>query len=58
MYLCQELCAARLVEIAKLFNLTHYGSVTFATHQIRKRKRLDDLFNTRLEALIKQFVAN
>ena len=58
MYLCQELCAARLVEIAKLFNLTHYGSVTFATHQIRKRKRSDDLFNNRLEAMIKRLVTN
>jgi putative transposase len=38
MYLCQELTGATLSEIARVFNLTHPGSVSFITHQIRHRK--------------------
>jgi putative transposase len=39
MYLCQELVAAKLKEIAYYFNLSHAGSVSFITHQIRQKKR-------------------
>jgi putative transposase len=37
MYLCQELAAAKLKEIANYFNLSHAGSVSFITHQIRQK---------------------
>lgn len=40
----KELSAARLVEIADYFNLNHYGSVGFTTHQIRQRKMEDHQF--------------
>jgi putative transposase len=39
MYLCQELSAAKLTEIADHFNLHHAGSVSAITHQVRKKKR-------------------
>jgi hypothetical protein len=46
MYLSQELSAARLVEIADYFNLNHYGSVGFTTHQ----------FECNLSKLIKRLI--
>jgi hypothetical protein len=40
MYLCQALlAAAKLKEIADYFNLSHAGSVSFITHQMRQKKR-------------------
>ena len=39
MYLCQELVAAKLADIATQFHLNHLGSVSFITHQVRKRLR-------------------
>ncbi len=56
MYLCQELSAARLVEIADYFNLNHYGSVGFTTHQIRQRKKVDCQFDSKLSDLIKGLI--
>ncbi len=37
MYLCQELSGLKLKEIANYFNLSHAGSVSYITHQIRKK---------------------
>jgi chromosomal replication initiation ATPase DnaA len=56
MYLSQELSAARLVEIADYFNLNHYGTVGFTTHQIRQRKRADSQFERKLSELIKGLI--
>ncbi len=36
MYFCQELLDTKLIEIAAYFNLSHGGSVSFITHQVRK----------------------
>ncbi len=41
MYLSQELAGEKLREIADYFNLSHAGSVSFITHQIRIKKRED-----------------
>jgi putative transposase len=56
MYLSQELAAARLVEIADYFNLNHYGSVGFATCQIRQLKKADRQFALKLTELIKGLI--
>jgi hypothetical protein len=56
MYLSQELSAARLMEIAGYFNLNHYGSVGFTTHQIRQRKMEDHQFERKLSDLIKGLI--
>ena len=56
MYLSQELSATRLVEIADYFNLNHYGSVGFTTHQIRQRKSVDHQFDRKLSELIKGLI--
>ena len=56
MYLCQELAAAKLREIADYFNLNHAGSVSFITHQIRHKKRQDKRFNHTVEGLIKSLI--
>jgi len=52
MYLCQELASARLVDIAREFNLGHIGSVSFITHQIRQQKKEDRDFAIELDDLI------
>lgn len=56
MYLCQELSAAKLKEIADYFNLNHVGSVSFITHQIRQKQSKDKGFKRKLEDLIKSLV--
>ena len=56
MYLCQELADARLRDIAQLFNLGHAGSVSFVTHQVRKRRREDPVFAALIEGVIKSIV--
>ena len=56
MYLCQELAAAKLCEIAEYFNLNHAGSVSFITHQIRQKKRENEQLNLTIESLIKSLV--
>jgi REP element-mobilizing transposase RayT len=56
MYLCQELAAAKLCEIAEYFNLNHTGSVSFITHQIRHKKTENEPTNITIEGLIKSLV--
>ena len=56
MYLCQELAAAKLKEIANYFNLSHAGSVSFITHQIRQKKRENKRFRLTVEGLIKSLI--
>ncbi|MBV1881034.1 MAG: hypothetical protein KUG82_05335, partial [Pseudomonadales bacterium] len=52
MYLCQEISAAKLVDIAAYFGLGNIGPVSFITHQIRKRKREDDSFKSEIDSVI------
>ena len=52
MYLCQEMADAKLCDIADHFNLGHPGSVSFITHQVRKRKREERSFARRIEAVV------
>jgi putative transposase len=56
MYLCQELVAAKLPDIACRFHLNHSGSASAATHQVRKRVREDAQFKRRVERLIKHIM--
>ena len=56
MHLCQELVAAKLVDIAAQFHLSHPGSVSFITHQVRKRIREDNRFSQQVEGLIKRLM--
>jgi len=56
MYFCQELVAAKLTDIAARFHLSYVVSVSFITHQIRKRERENSQFRTRVEELIKSIV--
>ena len=51
MYLCQELAQAKLEDIASVFQLTSSGSVSFITHQIRKKKAEDKKLCRELELL-------
>lgn len=52
MYLSQELADEKLKDIAPYFNLSHGGSVSFITHQVRKKKREDNAFSHRINELI------
>ena len=52
MYLCQELSAAKLREIAGYFNLAHAGSVSYVTHQVRKIRNEDRAFERKVEGLV------
>jgi putative transposase len=52
MHLCQQLTGAKLTEIASQFNLSNIGSVSFITHQIRKRAAENDLFNREINGLV------
>ncbi|MCU7937164.1 MAG: transposase [Candidatus Thiodiazotropha sp. (ex Dulcina madagascariensis)] len=56
MYLCQELSAAKLREIADYFNLSHVGSVSYITHKVRKMRNEDKRFGGRVEGLIKSIM--
>lgn len=56
MYLCQELSAAKLREIAGYFNLGHAGSVSYITHKIRILRNEDKRFNGRVEGLINSII--
>ena len=56
MYLCQELSAAKLREIADYFNLNHAGSFSFITHQTRQQKREDKGFHHTVESLVKSLL--
>ncbi|MDH5803443.1 MAG: transposase [Gammaproteobacteria bacterium] len=52
MYLSQELASEKLVNIAYQFNLGHIGSVSFITHQIRKKKKEDENFVRKIEKIV------
>lgn len=56
MYLCQELSGATLGEIAKYFNLSHPGSVSYTTHQIREKRRAILAFSRDLDRFIKSII--
>lgn len=56
MYLCQELVAAKLSDIATQFHLSNVGSVSFTTHQVRKCIKEDSQFSKRVEGLIKRIM--
>ncbi|NQZ05556.1 MAG: transposase [Algicola sp.] len=56
MYLCQQLAMAKLADIATAFQLGHVGSVSFITHQIRKRAKEDARLRQQIERLIKSIV--
>ena len=45
MYLCQELAGVTLKDIEVHFGLNSVGSVSFVTHQIRKKKQSDKSFS-------------
>ncbi len=56
MYLCQEMADVRLKDIAEYFNLNHIGSVSFITHQVRKRQNrgLTRTVDTVVKSIMKQ----
>jgi putative transposase len=56
MYLCQQLAMAKLTDIATAFQLGHVGSVSFITHQVRKRAKYDMRVRQQIERLIKSIV--
>ena len=56
MYLCQELAAVKLKDIAQYFNLGHIGSVSYITHQIRKKKREDKILFNQISEVIKSIM--
>lgn len=51
MYLCQELTGSNQREIAGIFNLGYYHSVSVITHEIRMRKQQTDDLSCQLEEL-------
>ena len=55
-YLCQELSAAKLREIADYSNLNHAGSVSFITHQTRQKKREGKGVHHTVEGLVKSLI--
>ncbi len=56
MYLSQELVSATLNEIAEYFNLGHGGSVSFITHQVRRKRREDRNFGRLIDKVIASIV--
>ena len=56
MYLCQQLAMAKLTDIATTFQFGHVGSVSFITHQVRKRAKNDVRVRQQIERLIKSIV--
>ena len=56
MYLCQELSAAKLREIADYFNLSHVGSVSYITHQVRKMRYESKENKRKVDSLIKSIM--
>ncbi len=53
MHLCQEMAALKLKDIAERFGLAHVGSVSFITHQVRKKKREDHALRIKLIILLR-----
>jgi putative transposase len=56
MHLCQELTGAKLSILAKYFNLTAIGSVSSATHQIRKKRQNDEAFDVEVSGIITDII--
>jgi REP element-mobilizing transposase RayT len=56
MYLCQEMAHVKLKDIAAYFNLGHIGSVSFVTHQIRKKKKEDIQLARTMDAVIASII--
>jgi len=52
MYLCQRLSGTTLSRIADHFNLSHAGSVSYITHEIRQKMLVDSSFRREIENLI------
>jgi chromosomal replication initiation ATPase DnaA len=52
MYLCQMLSGTALSTIADHFNLSHAGSVSYITHEIRQKMLVDSGFKRKVESLI------
>jgi putative transposase len=53
-HLCQELTGSTMGKIAKVFNLGHYRSVSFITHEVRMRKQKETKLKGQLQAIIKR----
>jgi putative transposase len=53
-HLCQELTGSTMGKIAEVFNLGHYRSVSFITHEVRMRKQKETKFKGQLQAIIKR----
>jgi hypothetical protein len=47
---CQHSTEATLLEVAECFNHQHYRSVSYATNQVRQRKRTDKNFELKLSS--------
>lgn len=56
MYLCQELGDGKLKDIADYFQLGHVGSVSFITHQVRKRKQRETKFEQLVEEIVRSIM--
>ena len=56
MYLSQELTSATLAQISETFNLQHYRSASFITHQCRVKKRDEPEYQLLLEAIIQKLI--
>jgi putative transposase len=56
MYLCQELADVKLKDIAEFFKLSHVGSVSFITHQVRKKKRENKAFLRLINEIMKSIM--
>ncbi len=53
MYLCQELSGKYLKDIAKYFNLSHIGSVSYNTSTIRRKRHENKKFGKKIDKIIK-----
>lgn len=56
MYLCQELSAAKLIEIAQHFNLSNINSVSCITHQVRKKIAENQRHKQRVNRIIESLI--
>jgi putative transposase len=52
MYLCQQISTMKLADIATEFNLSNIGSVSTATHQVRRRCRVEPEFTHEVDCVI------
>lgn len=56
MHLCQELTGATMREIAEAFNLGQYRSVSFITHEVRKRKQHESALSRQVQDIMKRLL--